>query len=49
MMADAITGRTAHPYDHLGLILTGTECLAAVVPTIVAVHADGTAVERLAP
>jgi hypothetical protein len=59
-MADALAATTAHPYDDLEgpstvlIDVSRRPDLArkygvAVVPTIVAVHPDGTVFERLAP
>jgi hypothetical protein len=59
-MADALAATTAHPYDDLEgrstvlIDVSRRPDLArkygvAVVSTIVAVHPDGTFVERLAP
>ena len=48
-MADAMTDRAEHPYDRLDVMHPGAKCLVASVRTIVAVHADGTVIERLAP
>jgi hypothetical protein len=59
-MADAMAATTAHPYDDLegrSPVLRDVSRRpdlarkhgVAVVPTIVAVHPDGTVVVRLAP